>query len=97
MKIIVIDGDKQKSPNDIYEHFSRELGFGPYFGRNADALYDFMVPIDDECQPLIVEWRNSFVFKNSYPEEFSMLLSTFNNVAKFYGFKERFFKFNIYR
>lgn len=62
MKLIVLDGEKQKTPNDIYDHLSQELAFGPYFGRNADALYDFMTPIDDECRPLIVEWRNSSVF-----------------------------------
>lgn len=95
MKIIMIDGEKQRTPIDIYDHFSRELSFGPYFGKNADALYDFMTPIDDEYQPLIVEWRNSSVFKNSYPEEFSWLLSTLKNIDRFYGFKESAFKFNV--
>ncbi|WP_400412044.1 hypothetical protein [Pectobacterium versatile] len=33
MKIIMIDGEKQRTPIDVYEHFSRELGFGPYFGK----------------------------------------------------------------
>ncbi|MEQ9940710.1 barstar family protein [Pectobacterium aroidearum] len=95
MKLIVLDGEKQKTPNDIYDYLSQELAFGPYFGRNADALYDFMTPIDDECRPLIVEWRNSSVFKNSYPEEFSRLLSTFRNIARFSGFNEGVFKFNV--
>lgn len=102
MKLIVLDGEKQKTPHDIYDHLSQELAFGPYFGRNADALYDFMTPIDDfmtpiddECRPLIVEWRNSSVFKNSYPEEFSRLLSTFRNIARFSGFNEGVFKFNV--
>lgn len=96
MKIIMIDGEKQRTPIDFYEHFSRELGFGPYFGKNADALYDFMTPIDDEYQPLIVEWRSSSIFKNIYPEEFSRFLSTFKNIDKFSGFKEDIFKFNVY-
>ncbi|MER3383878.1 barstar family protein [Pectobacterium aroidearum] len=95
MKLIVLDGEKQKTPHDIYDHLSQELAFGPYFGRNADALYDFMTPIDDECRPLIVEWRNSSVFKNSYPEDFSKLLSTFRNIARFSGFNEDVFKFNV--
>ncbi|MFJ5333020.1 hypothetical protein [Pectobacterium versatile] len=55
-----------------------------------------MTPIDDEYQPLIVEWRNSSVFKNIHPEEFSRLLSTFKNIDKFSGFKEDIFKFNVY-
>ncbi|MEQ9890073.1 barstar family protein [Pectobacterium aroidearum] len=95
MKLIILDGDKQKTPHDIYDHLSQELAFGPYFGRNADALYDFMTPVDDECRPLIVEWRNCSVFKNSYPEEFSRLLSTFRNIARFSGFNEGVFKFNV--
>lgn len=95
MKLIIIDGEKQTTPIDIYEHFSRELGFGPYFGRNADALYDFMTPVDTDHQPLIVIWKNSSVFKNDYPNEFLMLVSTFNHVDKFSDFNSDVFRFNL--
>ncbi|MBA0219862.1 barstar family protein [Pectobacterium brasiliense] len=95
MKVIILDGDKQKTPNDIYDFFSKEFDFGPYFGRNADALYDFMIPIDNEYKPLVLEWKNSSVFKNNYPDEFVRLVSVFNRIDKFSDFKEDVFKFNL--
>ncbi|WP_323637288.1 barstar family protein [Pectobacterium polaris] len=65
-----MDGEK-KTPTEVYDFFSKEFDFGCYFGRSADALYDFMVPIDNEDKPLVLEWQNSSVFKNSYPDEFA--------------------------
>ncbi|AOR63364.1 barstar family protein [Pectobacterium wasabiae] len=96
MKLITLDGEKQKTPTDIYDYFSQKFDFGPYFGRNSDALYDFMIPIDHEDKPLIVEWRNSSVFKKNYPDEFVRLLSVFNRIDEFSEFKEDVFKFNLY-
>ncbi|MCG8711040.1 barstar family protein [Brenneria sp. 4F2] len=95
MKLVILDGKKHKRPTDVYKYFAMVFDFGPYFGKSSDALYDFMVPIDNEDKPLILEWRNSSIFKDDYPEEFVRLLSVFNRVNEFSGFNEGVFKFNL--
>ncbi|TQI80076.1 RNAse (barnase) inhibitor barstar [Serratia fonticola] len=95
MKKIILDGNKQKTPMDMYRFFSDEFDFGPYFGNNPDALYDFMVPIDAEDKPLIISWSNSDVFKKEYPKEFEQFVSVFNRMDEFVKFDKTIFQFKF--
>lgn len=95
MKKIIIDGYEQKTPLDLYQFFSNQFDFGPYFGNNPDALYDFMVPIDIEDRPLIILWANSDVFKNNHPKEFEQFVSLFHRIDEFERFDQDIFQFKI--
>ncbi|WP_338803669.1 barstar family protein [Xenorhabdus griffiniae] len=95
MKEITLDGNKQKTPIEVYQLFSEEFDFGPYFGNNPDALYDFMVPIDAEDKPVIVLWYNSGIFKEKYPKEFAHLVSVLNSISEFGKFDQDTFQFKI--
>ncbi|MBP1016105.1 MULTISPECIES: barstar family protein [Serratia] len=95
MRKIILDGNKQTTPMDVYRFFSNEFDFGPYFGNNPDALYDFMVPIDAEDRPLIISWSNSDVFKEKYAKEFEQIVSVFNRIDAFGKFNENIFQFKI--
>lgn len=95
MKTIIIDSKKQKTPLDVYILFENEFDFGPYFGRNTDALYDFMVPIDSEEAPLIIEWKNSVIFKEKYPTDFNNFIQVFERISKFEKDDKNIFQFLI--
>ena len=83
MKILILDGKIQTNSSLIYDFFAKEFDFGPYFRRNPDALYDFMIPIDDEDRPLIIEWNNYNVFKEKNPTDFEIFLSVFDRISDF--------------
>jgi len=38
----VIDGKINKSVNSIHEKLAADLDFGPYYGKNLDALWDVL-------------------------------------------------------
>lgn len=95
MKKIFLDGKRQITPIEIYKVFCDQFDFGPYFGNNPDALFDFMVPVDDSDKPVIIVWQNSNVFKNKYPVEFEQLLSVFKKISEFEKFSKKSFDFEI--
>ena len=95
VKKIILDGDIQRNPIDIYKLFSNEFYFGPYFGNNPDALFDFMTPIDSDDKPVVIYWYNSEVFKCHYPKEFEQLIFVFNKICDFENKDKEEFQFNI--
>lgn len=95
MRKVVLDGLKQKTPMEIYQYLAKEFDFGPYFGKNPDALYDFMVPIDSEDRPLTIEWINSEVFKKKYPDDFLNFVLVFQRIDAFEKNDIHVFQFKI--
>ena len=95
MKNIILDGNQQSTPLEVYKVFCNEFDFGPYFGNNPDALYDFMIPIDKCDKPVIITWKNGNVFKSKYPVEFEQLQSVFKKISEFEKFNKKNFDFEL--
>lgn len=95
MRQLILDGAKQKTPADVYKFFAAEFDFGSYFGKNPDALYDFMVPIDNEDRPLIIEWTNTIEFINAFPEDYKNLVHVFERISAFGQHNPDVFQFKL--
>jgi ribonuclease inhibitor len=58
---IIIDGSLIQSESDLHDALARELDFGPYYGRNLDALWDRLST--DVERPIELLWENFEVSK----------------------------------
>lgn len=45
---VVIDLKVISIPNDFYEQLTSQVDFGPFFGRNLDAFWDFMDLLEEK-------------------------------------------------
>ena len=53
---VSLDGRSIRSERDFHEQAAAALGFGEYYGRNLDALWDFL---SDTPRPLTLVWKDS--------------------------------------
>jgi ribonuclease inhibitor len=89
---VSIDGSLIKSESDLHEVLSRKLDFGPYYGRNLDALWD-RLSMDVE-RPVELVWEKSEVSKTFLGAEvFNKISSVLIRVMdqdQSFGLNERF-------
>lgn len=45
---VVIDLHQIKSPHDFYEQLTKQVDFGAFFGRNLDALWDYIDLLEEK-------------------------------------------------
>ncbi|XVV39309.1 barstar family protein [Streptomyces sp. CA-100214] len=58
---VTIDGSLIQSESDLHDALARELDFGPFYGRNLDALWDRLST--DVERPIEILWENFEVSK----------------------------------
>ncbi|MER7765164.1 barstar family protein [Streptomyces sp. NPDC097619] len=54
---VVIDGAAVRTPADVHATLSRALDFGPYYGRNLQALWDRLTT--DVERPVELVWQDA--------------------------------------
>lgn len=51
---VVIDLHQIKSPHDFYEQLTKQVDFGAFFGRNLDALWDYIDLLEEKKYRLLI-------------------------------------------
>ncbi len=69
----VLDGEKIRTLDDLYDQLASGLGFPPHFGRNLDALWDTLS--SDVEGPFEIVWKGSDLSKR-------LMGPSFQKVAK---------------
>ncbi len=77
MKTISLDFNYIKSYADFYAVLGSKLAFPSYFGKNLDALYDFLTGGME--MPLKIEFKNCNRFKRN---AFSRLIGVMKDVQQ---------------
>ncbi|MEU3188129.1 barstar family protein [Streptomyces sp. NPDC006923] len=89
---VTIDGSQIRSESDIHDALSRKLDFGPYYGRNLDALWDRLSA--DVERPVELIWEHSEASKAALGievfERFSSVLIRVMDQDESFGLDERF-------
>ncbi len=57
----VLDGERIRSLDDLYDRLASGLGFPQYFGRNLDALWDTLS--SDVQGPFEIVWKGADMSK----------------------------------
>lgn len=86
MRKVILDGSKIESESDFHKTISELLDFGPYYGRNLDALWDRLST--DVERPIEVIWLNSEKSRECLGECFYKIVETFEKT------KQQDIKFN---
>ncbi|EOC1315379.1 barstar family protein, partial [Cronobacter turicensis] len=63
MTEIILDGKKIENESEFHSVMSDLLNFGPYYGRNLDALWDLLST--DVERPVKIIWLNSDLSRNN--------------------------------
>ena len=92
MVLVAIDGSLIRSESDLHDCLARELDFGPYYGRNLDALWDRLST--DVERPFEIVWEHSEASKSLMGVEVfericSVLVRAMDQDESF-GLEERF-------
>jgi ribonuclease inhibitor len=77
---IILDGEFIHTPDDFHECLSRELGFGSFYGRNLNALWDRLST--DVERPIKIIWINSCESKGYLGEYFDKIVLIFEDTKK---------------
>lgn len=71
---VAMDGTSISSDSDLHDTLARKLDFGPYYGRNLDALWDRLST--DVERPVEIVWKNSEVSRANLGTEVFERLSS---------------------
>ncbi|MEY9872858.1 ribonuclease inhibitor [Streptacidiphilus sp. MAP12-33] len=89
--LVVIDGLLVRSEADLHEALARVLDFGPYYGRNLNALWDRLST--DVERPVELVWQHSAASKEAMGaevfEKISSLLVRVMEQDESFGLEER--------
>ena len=89
---IVLDGTQISSEADLHDALTAQLDFGPYYGRNLDALWDRLST--DIERPVELIWMDSRASEALMgPEVFGKIKSILIRVMdqdESFGLKDRF-------
>jgi ribonuclease inhibitor len=89
---VTIDGSLIRSESDLHDALAGELDFGPYYGRNLDALWDRLST--DVERPVELIWENSGASKAILGvevfEKISSVLIRVMDQDESFGLDERF-------
>lgn len=78
---VYLDGSAICSIEDVYDVLDRALDFGPYFGRNSDALWDSLT--FDVARPLRLVWREHAKSRDALGvESFNQIVGVFDAVVE---------------
>ncbi len=78
MKTVIIDGLSVNSAKDVHLQLAKELDFGPYYGKNYDALWDMLT---GEERPFIIIWKNASVSRQKMQFDFNQFISLFEKLV----------------
>ena len=77
---IILDGDRVQSVDDFHDLLSQMLDFGPYYGRNLNALWDRLST--DVERPIKIIWSNSELSKKYLGEYFDKIIQIFEETRQ---------------
>lgn len=76
MTEIILDGKKIENESEFHSVMSDLLNFGPYYGRNLDALWDRLST--DVERPVKIIWLNSDLSRNNLGYSFDQIIKIFS-------------------
>lgn len=76
----ILDGATINNESDFHRAISEVLDFGPYYGRNLDALWDRLST--DVERPVKIIWLHSELSKNFLGEYFDKIIKIFERTKQ---------------
>ncbi|WP_405471120.1 barstar family protein (plasmid) [Morganella morganii] len=83
---VILDGTNIQTETDFHRIISESLDFGPYYGRNLDALWDRLS--SDVERPVRIIWLNSELSRKYLDGYFDKIIQIFERT------KQQDLKFN---
>ena len=83
---VILDGSNILTEADFHHAMSESLGFCPYYGKNLDALWDYLS--SDVERPVKIIWLDSESSKKSLGKCFDKIIHIFEKT------KQQDLKFN---
>ena len=80
MSEIILDGASIKNMSDFHVVMSKLLAFGPYYGRNLDALWDRLST--DVERPVKIIWLDSELSRKCLGEDFEKIIQIFEKTKQ---------------
>ncbi|HDI3034256.1 TPA: barstar family protein [Cronobacter turicensis] len=80
MTEIILDGKKIENESEFHSVMSDLLNFGPYYGRNLDALWDRLST--DVERPVKIIWLNSVLSRNNLGYSFDQIIKIFERARQ---------------
>lgn len=77
---IIIHGNEIHSASDFHEKISEAFEFSNYYGKNLDALWDYLST--EVERPVSLFWMNSALSKSTMGDDFDKIASVLNRVVK---------------
>lgn len=71
---VVIDLKLMETPTDFYDQLTSQVDFGPFFGRNLDAFWDFIDLLEGEK----IIFLNYHLLKDEMNDFFVKIISMIN-------------------
>lgn len=88
---MILDGESIQNEYDFHSMMSVLLDFGPYYGRNLDALWDRLS--NDVERPVNIIWLNSELSRLRLGDTFNKIIVIFERVKEQdieYNFDDKF-------
>ncbi|MFP1755927.1 barstar family protein [Lonsdalea quercina] len=79
-KDIVLDGQNIGTEADFHKVIAELLDFGPYYGKNLDALWDRLST--DVERPVRIIWSHSELSKQCLGERFDKIIQIFERTKQ---------------
>ena len=79
MKVVLLDGNRIKTAEDLHRTFREALGFPEWYGNNLDALYDMLTETQEEVGVILV---NNTQLADALGERWTALLRLLVNVRR---------------
>ncbi|WP_431642933.1 barstar family protein [Enterobacter mori] len=77
---IILDGNRIHSTEDFHDLLSQALDFGPYYGKNLNALWDRLST--DVERPVKIIWLNSKLSREYLGEYFDKIIQVFEQTKQ---------------
>ncbi|WP_039056482.1 barstar family protein [Enterobacter sp. Bisph1] len=82
VEVIKIDGVQINSKADFHRIIGEKLDFGPYYGHNADALWDMLS--SGMAGGMVIVWENSERSKQVMGDDFYIIIRVFEKTKQRY-------------
>ncbi|MEQ4454256.1 barstar family protein [Kosakonia sacchari] len=80
MEVISIDGFQINSKADFHRIIAQKLDFGPYYGHNADALWDMLS--SGMAGGMVIVWDNAEHSKRGMGDDFDIIIGLFEQTKQ---------------
>lgn len=80
MSDIILDGKSIQTESVFHQIISEKLGFGDYYGRNIDALWDRLST--DTERPIKIIWLDSELSREYLGEYFDKIIDVFEKTKQ---------------